>query len=267
MSDGTATRHQPRRRFGQNFLRDQRIIQQIISSAGIQPDDTVVEIGPGEGALTRHLLLQCQRLIVIELDRDLAARLRRQYAGDQLEVIEQDALQADLSALTAQPYRLLGNLPYNISTPLLFHFFDHIGAWQDAHIMLQKEVAVRMTAAVGSSEYSRLTVMTGLYVDAEIVFDVPPEAFYPAPKVTSSIVRLRPSDNPLPGPGWRRSFSELVKTAFAQRRKTLANNFKGVLDRELIERADIDPGRRAQTLSVSDFKRLLQIQREGCAGS
>lgn len=250
--------HRARRRFGQNFLRDGRVIQRIINATNIMPQDTVVEIGPGQGALTGLLLPLCGRMIAIELDRDLAAVLRQRYADDGLELIQQDALQVDLSALSTQPFRLLGNLPYNISTPLLFHFFAHLGAWRDAHIMLQKEVAERITAPPGDSGYSRLSVMSQFYARAEVLFDVPPEAFEPAPKVTSSIVRLTPVEPPLSDAQQQRQFAELVKAAFAQRRKTLANNLKGRLDRGAISRAGIDPGCRAQTLAVADFVRLLQ---------
>ncbi len=248
--------HRPRRRFGQNFLRDGSVIQRIVSAAGIQPDDTVVEIGPGQGALTSQLLPVCRQLLAIELDRDLAAALRRQF-GERLELIEQDALRVNLNELPGQPYRLIGNLPYNISTPLLFHFFEHASAWQDAHIMLQKEVAQRICAPVGDKEYSRLTVMTQFFAVAQILFDVPPEAFYPAPKVTSSIVRLTPRQLPVSEPDRQQAFAGLVKAAFAQRRKTLANNLKGIISREAISEAGIDPRRRAQTLSVEDFINLL----------
>lgn len=254
--------HHPRRRFGQNFLRDDQVIQRIVSAAHIGVDDTVVEIGPGQGALTRYLLSRCKNLIAIELDRDLASRLRQQYAADSLQLLEADALKVNLSELVLQPYRLMGNLPYNISTPLLFHFFAHLNAWKDAHVMLQKEVAQRITAVPGHSEYSRLSVMTRFYADAEILFDVPPEAFYPAPKVTSSIVRLVPRQPILTTPQKQQQFSELVKACFAQRRKTLANNLKGIISRESISQAGIDPGYRAQVLDVDSFVRLLKVQHQ-----
>ncbi len=259
-----AGQHQARRRFGQNFLQDDRVIQQIIAVTGVLPNDTVVEIGPGQGALTRELIPLCQRLIVIELDRDLAATLRTEL-GNQLQLIEDDALRVDLSDLADQGYRLLGNLPYNISTPLLFHFFAHLSAWRDAHVMLQKEVAQRITAPVGSSNYSRLTVMTQFYVNAELLLEVPPESFYPAPKVTSAVVRLTPRQLLLEQPLQQQEFAALVKTAFAQRRKTLANNLRGVLTRAAIEQAGIDPGRRPQTLSVEDFVSLLNVKHAGCS--
>lgn len=253
-----STKHQPRRRFGQNFLRDIRVIQNIVRTANIQSNDTVVEIGPGQGALTEQLLPHCQQLVVIELDRDLAPQLRQRYAADNFELIEADALKVDLSGIGGQPYRLLGNLPYNISTPLLFHFFAHPKAWQDAHIMLQKEVALRITAEVGTSNYSRLSVMTQFYAQAELLFDVAPESFYPVPKVTSSIVRLVPVEPLLSQLDAQLAFTELVKTGFSQRRKTLSNNLKGILSRDEIIAAGIDPGQRPQTLSVEDFVRLLK---------
>lgn len=255
--------HHPRRRFGQNFLRDEQVIQHIVNAAHITAKDTVVEIGPGQGALTRYLLDQCKNLIVIELDRDLASSLRQKYEGSSLQLIEADALKVDLSELAQQPYRLIGNLPYNISTPLLFHFFAHSTAWHDAHVMLQKEVAQRIAAAPGDSDYSRLSVMTRFYASTEIVFEVPPEAFYPAPKVTSSVVRLIPRQSVLTTPQAQQQFSELVKACFAQRRKTLANNLKGIIPREAISEAGIDPGCRAQTLDVDSFVRLLQVQNQG----
>ncbi len=281
--------HQARKRFGQNFLHDRHIIDRIVAAIRPLPTDTLVEIGPGLAALTRPLLERVQHLDVVELDRDLAARLRAEFPPERLTVHECDALKFDFSKILPSPLEgisanfgvpeplslpfkgragvgmgekglLVGNLPYNISSPLLFHLADFAGQIRDMHFMLQKEVVWRMAAAPDSADYGRLSVMLQAQFRVEKLFIVPPGAFTPAPKVDSAIVRLTPL--PAAEIAWRNRerFAIVVAQAFAMRRKTLRNNLKGLISAEAMEAISIDPGRRAETLSVADFARLAAIE-------
>jgi 16S rRNA (adenine1518-N6/adenine1519-N6)-dimethyltransferase len=251
--------HRPRKRFGQHFLHDPAIIERIIEAVGPAPGDRLVEIGPGEGALTLPLLERGVRLTVIELDRDLAARLAaRPEAGDQLTVVQGDALKVSLASLAApgERLRLVGNLPYNISTPLLFRFIEQAGVIQDMHFMLQREVVERMAAPPGSKTYGRLSVMLAAACRVEALFDIGPGAFRPPPRVWSSVVRLVPwtaPPFPVPDPVL---FAEVVRRAFGQRRKTLRNALSGLVDEAGIRAAGCDPGARAETLPAEAFGRL-----------
>ncbi len=251
--------HQPRKRFGQNFLHDTGVIRRIVDSIHPRPGEHLVEIGPGKGALTRPLLQACGRLNVVELDRDLILPLQQQLAdAGELRVHQADALRFDFCALAdaGQRLRVVGNLPYNISTPLLFHLMEQSRCIEDMHFMLQKEVVQRMVAKPGSKDYGRLTVMLAWYCEAEMLFTVGPGAFFPAPKVESAIVRLRPHARPPVALRDPARFSRLVAQAFAQRRKTLRNNLKGWLTAEAISALGIDPGIRAERLSLEQFARL-----------
>lgn len=249
--------HRPRKRFGQHFLHDGNVIERILRAVNVRPGERFVEIGPGLGALTRPLLERCQRLDVIELDRDVIAPLKQRCegAGD-LVVHLADALRFDYPALAGDTrLRLVGNLPYNISTPLLFRLLDVAPHIRDMHFMLQKEVVDRLTAAPGSRDYGRLTVTVAARAKATALFDVGPEAFTPPPRVWSSVVRIQPCtpDFPLHS---QESFDRVVAAAFAQRRKTLANSLGRLLNRESIQAAGIDPGTRAERLAPADFARL-----------
>lgn len=250
--------HQARKRFGQNFLHDRPIIERIVAAIRPQPTETLVEIGPGLAALTRPLLEKLPHLHVVELDRDLAARLRAEFPPERLSVHEGDALKFDFSSLGPN-LRVVGNLPYNISSPLLFHLARFTHAIRDMHFMLQKEVVWRMAAAPDSADYGRLSVMLQAQFQVEKLFIVPPSAFTPAPKVDSAIVRLTPL--PPDQIAWqdRERFASIVAQAFAMRRKTLRNNLKGLITTEAMESIGIDPGRRAETLSVADFARLAAL--------
>ena len=252
--------HQPRKRFGQNFLHDPGVIRRIVDSIHPRPSDHLVEIGPGQGALTRPLLEACGRLDVVELDRDLIAPLQQQLADvGELQVHQADALRFDFCALQPENgplLRVVGNLPYNISTPLLFHLMSQAACIEDMHFMLQKEVVQRMVAAPGSKDYGRLTVMLAYYCEAEMLFTVGSGAFFPAPKVDSAIVRLRPHRQPPVEVQDPALFAQLVAQAFSQRRKTLRNNLKGWLSAEAITALDIDPGIRAERLGLAQFARL-----------
>jgi 16S rRNA (adenine1518-N6/adenine1519-N6)-dimethyltransferase len=253
--------HIARKRFGQNFLHDRSVVARIIASVVPRADQRLVEIGPGQGALTYPLLEAIGALTAIEIDRDLIARLQRQAAKHgQLELIEADVLKVDFTALAAGGrLRIVGNLPYNISTPILFHVLDHAAVIDDMHFMLQKEVVERMAASHGNKEYGRLTVMLQARCRVEALFIVPPTAFVPAPKVESAIVRITPlAAAAIPAADMGR-LDRIVRAAFSQRRKTLRNAVDGVLSVDQLKGADIDPGLRAEQLSVADFLRLAAI--------
>ncbi len=248
-------RHIPRKRFGQNFLTDESVIAAIIAAIEPRPHDLMVEIGPGLGALTRPLAARLDHLHVIEIDRDIIARLQTAFPAGRVTVHEGDALKFDFGALGAG-LRVVGNLPYNISTPLLFHLAQYAGVLRDIYVMLQKEVVERMVAEPSSAEYGRLSVMLQYRFEMERVLDVPPEAFHPVPKVESAVVRMTPFA-PLPHPARDASrFRAIVTAAFAQRRKTLRNTLKGYFGAEDFERLGVDARLRAQDLRVEDFVRL-----------
>ena len=215
----------------------------------------MVEIGPGLGALTAPLARALNRLHVIELDRDIVATLREKYANGNLVIHEGDALKFNFASLGTN-LRVVGNLPYNISTPLLFHLAEHITCLRDIHVMLQKEVVERMVAAPGGSDYGRLSVMLQYRFDMEKVLDVGPEAFFPQPKVDSAVVRMLPKIKREPEAKDEALFARVVTTAFSQRRKTLRNTLRNILALADFEALGIDPGARAETLSVGDFVRI-----------
>ncbi len=250
--------HRARKRFGQHFLHDPGVIRRILDAFGPRPDDVIVEIGPGLGALTRPLLERVRQLHVVELDRDLAARLRSEYPPERLQVHEADALEFDICTVAAPGtrLRLIGNLPYNISTPLLFHLLDHEHCISDMLFMLQKEVVERMGAAPDTPDYGRLSVMIQWRCVVEQLFDIGPGAFNPPPKVDSSIVRLTPHPTPPVAVDDPKMFAVVVKAAFAHRRKTLRNNLKGLVTGEAMAALGIAPERRAETLTLEEFARL-----------
>jgi len=247
--------HSPRKRFGQNFLVSPGVIRNIVEAIAPCPDQHMVEIGPGLGALTEPLLARLGRLDVVEIDRDLAARLRQAFPADRLIVHEADALAFDFAALGPQ-LRIVGNLPYNISTPLLFHLAAYADVVTDMHFMLQKEVVDRMVADPGGGDYGRLSVMLQYRFDMERLFVVPPGAFNPAPKVDSAIVRLRPRPAAALSARDEVAFSRLVAAAFGQRRKMLRNNLRDLVDEAGLVAVGIVPTARAETLAVADYVRL-----------
>ncbi|MFA9441593.1 16S rRNA (adenine(1518)-N(6)/adenine(1519)-N(6))-dimethyltransferase RsmA [Uliginosibacterium sp. sgz301328] len=251
--------HQARKRFGQNFLVDPNIIGKIVAAIAPKPGQTVVEIGPGLGALTRPLLAACGHLHVVEIDRDLIARLHEEYTAEQMTVHEGDALKFDFGALAAEvngPLRVVGNLPYNISTPLLFHLADAADRVQDMTFMLQKEVVQRMVGEPGEEAYGRLSVMLQYRFEMARLFDVPPGAFRPAPKVVSSIVYMRPKPIEALDCSDEKLLSRVVTAAFGQRRKTLRNTLRDIAGESDFSATQIDPGARGETLSVADYVRL-----------
>ena len=255
-----AERHQHKKRFGQHFLHDAGILRKIVQAIAPEAGQHVVEIGPGDGALTLPLLRALGRLTVIELDRDLIPRLRAAAGGvGELDIVNADVLGVDLGALAdGAPLRVVGNLPYNISSPILFHCLDHLDAIVDMHFMLQKEVVDRMAAAPGSKTYGRLSVMLQLACRVEPLLAVPPGAFKPPPKVDSAVVRLTPLAPEARPRGDAAAIARVVKAAFGQRRKTLANALYGVVTPDQIEAAGVDPKTRAEQLAPAAFVALAE---------
>ncbi len=247
--------HQARKRFGQNFLVDEQIIAAIVRAIRPEPDDNMVEIGPGLGALTRPLLNVLKRLHVIELDRDLIARLKTGYPQDKLVIHEGDALRFDFGQLPA-PLRIVGNLPYNISSPLLFHFAAYASRVADMHFMLQDEVVDRMVAAPSTRAYGRLSVMLQYRFHMEKLLDVPPESFRPAPKVNSAVVRMIPLPAGEAAAADENMLATVVAAAFGQRRKTLRNALKEYVAAADFETLGVDAQLRAEDLTVADFVRI-----------
>ena len=250
-------KHLAKKRFGQNFLTDQSVIASLIEAINPQANQTIVEIGPGLGALTKPLLARIEQLHVVEIDRDIVAWMQAEYAKpvyakNTLTIHNVDALKFDFSFLGTQ-LRVTGNLPYNISTPILFHLLDNVSHIVDMHFMLQKEVVERMVAAPSTPAYGRLSVMLQYYLAMEYLITVPPEAFEPAPKVESAFVRCVPHAT-LPFIAKDTNlFYKVVLAAFGQRRKTLRNTLKGLLDDTGFASLDINPQLRAENLSVAEF--------------
>ncbi len=248
-----------RKRFGQHFLEDAEVIERLLRAIDPRPGERLVEIGPGRGALTYPLLERSGRLAAIELDRDLLPLLRAGASTrGELELFNADVLEFDFATLGGAPLRIVGNLPYNISTPLLFHLLDSLSLIEDLHFMLQKEVALRLVAAPGGGDYGRLSVMLQQRCECHYLFEVAPRSFRPPPKVDSAVVRLVPLPAPRFDAGDPARFARVVQTAFGQRRKTIGNSLKTLLDRDRIAACGIDPGLRAENLSVADFARLAR---------
>jgi 16S rRNA (adenine1518-N6/adenine1519-N6)-dimethyltransferase len=265
--------HQPRKRFGQHFLHDPGVIARIVAAIAPEPHDRMVEIGPGLGAITVPLLARLQELHAVEIDRDAISYLRELTGDDpRLHIHSADVLKFSLSHIyerpeDAQRLRVVGNLPYNISTPLLFHLIEQRDRILDMHFMLQKEVVDRMAAAPGSEHYGRLTVMLAPWLSIEPLFDVGPGAFRPPPRVISTIVRLTPHETPLQIEN-PRHYASVVAAAFSQRRKTLRNALKQLLDVDEIVAAGVDPTLRAEVIAPPGFAALgrqlgLRLQRLG----
>lgn len=245
--------HRARKRFGQNFLHDQGVIQRIINAIRVKPGEVVLEIGPGLGALTRHLIDDGAKVTAIELDRDLIQHLQSEFPAD-LRLFNADALTFNYCAEAAEEQiRVVGNLPYNISTPLLFHLFSQRECIRDMHFMLQHEVVQRLAASPGSKIYGRLSVMAQLYAQIEPLFKVYPGSFNPAPKVDSAIVRLTPHQSPPVVVTDYQHFANTVTAAFRQRRKTIRNTLKGMVTEAELTGLNIDPQQRAEQLSLQSF--------------
>ncbi len=253
--------HQARKRFGQNFLHDPGVIERIVRSINPRPDDAIVEIGPGLGALTEEILAVNPRLQVVELDRDLIPVLRTKFFNyPEFRIHEADALKFDFSQLAAdRPLRIIGNLPYNISTPLIFHLLGQAGVVQDMHFMLQKEVVQRLAAVPGDNNYGRLGIMAQYFCKVQPLFEVGPGAFRPAPKVDSAIVRLVPHAT-LPHPAKDLSILQsVVRTAFNARRKTLRKALGGLVSVAQLQSLGIDDGLRPENLALADYVAIADL--------
>ncbi|MDQ5884237.1 MAG: Ribosomal small subunit methyltransferase [Pseudomonadota bacterium] len=242
-----------RKRFGQNFLQDDRIIEQIVGFLQTRPQDTVIEIGPGRGALTKLLLARLDILHVIEIDNDLFAQLKHLPFSHKLNAVNADVLKVDFNQF-GEKLKIIGNLPYNISTPLMFHLLKYRQRIDDMVFMLQSEVVDKLTAPVSSADYGRLSVMFQYYCHVERLLDVPPYCFNPQPKVMSSVVALHPKQQ-LETVSFE-VLEQVVAKAFAMRRKTLANNFKGLLTQDDWQQLGLSSQMRAQDLRVDDFVSL-----------
>ncbi|MCE7915357.1 MAG: 16S rRNA (adenine(1518)-N(6)/adenine(1519)-N(6))-dimethyltransferase RsmA [Nitrosomonas sp. PRO4] len=251
-------RHNPRKRFSQNFLIDQQIIACIIATIGPQKSDRIIEIGPGLGALTAPLLEIVDHLDVIEIDRDIVEKLHKQFPQEKLTIHAADALKFDFSDFGSR-LRIVGNLPYNISTPLLFYLSQFNAHIFDMHFMLQKEVVERMTGIPATSEYGRLSVMLQYRFDIEQIFNVPAESFHPAPKVESAIVRMIPRHASFLNAQDEMLLSQVVTKAFSQRRKTLRNTLHHYLSADDFSFLGIDSGLRAENLSVENFTAIANF--------
>lgn len=255
------TQHIPRKRFGQNFLKDGVYLQRMISGMNPERDETWIEIGPGQGALTELLLPRVKKLYAVEIDRDLIQILQNRFQTQTHFFLKSDdVLKVNFAAWCdeAKSIRVVGNLPYNISTPLLFHLIPFKSLFKDLYFMLQREVALRLAAPVGDKVYGRLSVMLQYYFKISVLWTVPPEAFYPSPKVFSAVVKLEPYATPPAGECDLKIFSDIVRDAFGQRRKTLRNSLKNWLTEEDWLTLPISPQKRAEELSVQDFVSLAR---------
>lgn len=250
--------HKAKKNFGQNFLHDDFWIEKIASAVDAQPGQNIVEIGPGQAALTRLLIRDAGSVTCIEIDKDLVQWLRKKFSAKELSLIEADALKVDFAEIyPEEKIRLVGNLPYNISSPLLFHLMKYADRIIDQHFMLQKEVVDRMVAAPGHKAFGRLSVMLQHRYKMVKLFDVPPDAFSPPPKVISSVVRMIPLESPLSVN--EKLFERVVAQAFSMKRKTLKNNFAKYFGPELLEEAGINPGIRAEAVSMQSFVALTNL--------
>lgn len=252
-------KHSPRKRFGQNFLQNRHIIDDILRAINPQAQDNVLEIGPGLGALTEPLLRRLNHLTAVEIDTDLQKYLANlPIAQGKLHLIPADALTLDYSQFGSK-LRIIGNLPYNISTPLLLHLMRFSSFIEDMYFMLQKEVVLRMAAMPGTKAYGRLTVMLQYHCEIDYLFDVPPESFEPQPKVDSAMVRLIPHQKPPFAAVAIDQLERLVASAFAMRRKTLSNNLKGIVSVEQLTELGIDGGKRPEQISVADYVQIVEF--------
>lgn len=256
------TAHIPRKRFGQNFLVDTGVLHAIVEAIHPRPGERLVEIGPGLGALTRPLLARAGHLTAVELDRDVVARLRRSFPAEVLELHEADALMFDFTAL-GPGLRLVGNLPYNISTPLLFRFAELAGHLVDGHFMLQKEVVDRMVALPRTADYGRLSVLLQWHFHLEALFEVPPEAFDPPPKVMSAVIRIVPRTPAERLPVDEGQLRRVLSAAFSQRRKMLRSTLRPLFTAEALEALQVAPTARAEELDLQDFVRLANALPDG----
>lgn len=252
----TKNKHVAKKRFGQNFLVDENYISKIVNAINIKNDDNILEIGPGLGALTKHLLPKCKFLNLVEIDKDVIEHLNSLFeSSNNINIYREDFLKFDLNKIFESGFknRVIGNLPYNISTPIIFKLIDNISNIQDMHFMLQKEVADRLKAMPGSKIYGRLSVMVQYFCDVKSLITVPAGAFSPKPKVTSAFIRISPRSSITVVAKSIKSLQLVTTTAFSKRRKTIANSLKGLIAADLLQEINIDPSKRPEQLSVNEF--------------
>ncbi len=249
--------HRTRKRFGQHFLHDQAILQRVEQAIRPKPTDQIVEIGPGLGALSRYLIDSAEKIRAIEIDRDLIEPLERRF-GEKISIYNSDALTFDFCTLARRDKRLriVGNLPYNISTPLLFRLFEQQHCIEDMHFMLQQEVVDRLVATPGRKNYGRLSIMAQYYCHAESLFHVPPEAFNPPPMVHSATIRLIPRSKPRVEVSDLNRFEGVIRQAFSQRRKTIRNTLKKMISKEQLIQLGVDPALRPEQLGIEQYARI-----------
>ena len=249
--------HPFRKKWGQNFLSDSNLIDKIVKILDIKKNDSVLEIGPGDGLLTEKIFSKVKEMAIVEIDPLLVKHLsiRSDLAG--IKIIHGDILMQDIHKIPIKnPVRVIGNIPYNITSSIIFWLIEQLDYWEDVHIMLQKEVADRLTAEVGTKQYSRLTVIVGVYINIELCFKIAPDVFYPKPKVDSAIVRFTKKETPIISDSEFLKFNQIVKAAFSKRRKMLRNSLSGFDISEKVKK-EIDFTRRPETLSIDEFARLL----------
>lgn len=244
-----------RKRFGQHFLKDEEVIQKIIRAVSFSKNDIVIEIGPGTGVITEHLIKKLRHLYAIEIDRDIVKKLHQKFTKDQLTLYEKNVLEFNFLSIEGTK-KIIGNLPYNISTPLLFYLKKFIHQIEVMYFMIQKEVADRLTAKPFSSNYGSLSVLMQYDFEITQLFNVKPDSFFPKPKVQSAFIKMTPNLNPFPKVRNKVFFEKIVKTAFNQRRKTVNNSLKSLFEKEILKKADIDPKSRAEELSIKNFIKL-----------
>lgn len=261
MSSNNNSGHRFKKRFGQNFLQDPNYIQQIIESCNLQKTDHVIEIGPGSGALTEHIYNSVDRFTIIEIDNDLVTKLKDKYDNSpSVTLVHMDVLKVDFSSISIKDKaKVIGNLPYNISTPLLFRLFENIELFSGMFFMLQKEVALRLASEPGSKEYGRLTIMANCFCDIEILFTVPNTAFYPPPKVESAIVHFKPKEDLLSHDVDLKLLNDIVTKSFSARRKTITNALKGIFTEDDLSLLGISPMSRPEQISVNSYVNMALL--------
>ena len=252
--------HPFRKKWGQNFIADTNLLDRIVRTLELDKNNSILEIGPGDGLLTKKIFSRVKEMAVVEIDPLLVKHLSIRSDFDGLEIVHGDILGQDIENLTvSNPVRIIGNIPYNITSSIIFWLIEQLDYWEDAHIMLQKEVADRLVAKVGTKQYGRLTIVVGVYLDVKLCFKIPPDVFYPKPKVDSAIVKFTKKNHQIVPDDQYDKFNKIVKSAFLMRRKMLRNSLSGFKINDKVKQ-EIDFSRRPETLSVKEFAKLLRVE-------